>query len=405
MGLFRSRAPEGEQRAFSESEILAMLNERRTTVPMGASISVTSVDESLHNATVWACIDVLASSVAALPVDAVWERDGARLPVSPQPSLLAEPSAFVSLDVWLYQVMFSMLTDGNAFGRVTATDALSRPTTIELVDPACVGERKVENGRATVRVDHGRPEDLWPYGPIWHVPGKMTRPGSPFALSPMHYAGRVTGTALAAEGYGSEFFAGGGHPTGIVSSETELTAEQAGAIKAAYRNATAGSREVAVFGSGLSYNQIQTAPDDSQFLDLMRFEVEQVCRFYRVPPTMVYGVTSGQSVTYANASQQDLAYLKHSLDGYLVRIERALTLALPKPQTVKFNRDAILRAETVTRYQAHSTGLTAGFLTVDEVREMEDRPPLPAEDEPADEPAPGSPDDMIEDITDAEPSD
>ena len=176
MGLFRSRAPEGEQRAFSESEILAMLNERRTTVPMGASISVTSVDESLHNATVWACIDVLASSVAALPVDAVRERDGARLPVSPQPSLLAEPSAFVSLDVWLYQVMFSMLTDGNAFGRVTATDALSRPTTIELVDPACVGERKVENGRATVRVDHGRPEDLWPYGPIWHVPGVRRKP-------------------------------------------------------------------------------------------------------------------------------------------------------------------------------------------------------------------------------------
>ncbi len=370
-GIFRRNEPVGEERAWSMQQLGQMV---ATTA---AATTVTDSDEALRNATVWACVDILAGSASALPIDAVREQGNIRVPVSPTPSLLAAPSAVSTLDVWIYQLMWSLLTDGNAFGMVTMTDGSGRPTAIELLAPSDVRERKFSEGRATVKVgttEHG----LYPYGDIWHVPGKMTPPGSPFALSPLRYAGRVVGTGLAAEAFGSRFFTDGGHPSSIVYSDQTLTQEQAKGIREAFLKASAGTtREPAVFGSGLKYEQIQVSPTDSQFIDLMRFEVEQVCRFWRVPPSMVYGAVSGQAVTYANVSQADLHYLKHSLDGYLVRVERALALLLPRPQTVKFNRDALLRSDTLTRYQAHQIGMDSGFLTADEVREMEDRPPLP----------------------------
>ena len=372
MGLFRRTSePDTEERSFSFQQLAMM------TGDSSASGVVTDTDGALRNAAVWACVDLLAGSVSALPVDAVRPSGDVRMPVSPTPPLLSRPSATSTLDVWMYQLMWSMLTDGNAFGLITATDARSWPTTIELLDPDKVRERKVKDGRASVSIDEAEPLDLWPRGPVFHVPGKMTRPGSPYAMSPLQYAGRSIGTGLAAEKFGSGFFTDGGHPSALIYSDNnELTPEQAKGIKTAFVNATTG-REPAVLGSGLKYEAVQVDPKDSQFLELMRFEVEQICRFYRVPPSMVYGAVSGQAVTYANVSQADLHYLKHSLDGYLVRIERALTDLLPRPQVVKFNRDALLRTDTLSRYEAHAIALTNQFMSVDEVRELEDRPPMP----------------------------
>jgi HK97 family phage portal protein len=182
-----------------------------------------------------------------------------------------------------------------------------------------------------------------------------------------------------------------------------LTEDQAKQIKQAFLAATSGtSREPAVLGSGLKHEAIQVNPDDSQFIDLLRLEVENTCRFFGVPPSMVYGAVSGQNVTYANVAQADLAFLKHGLDPRLVRIERALSRLLPGGQTVKFNRDALLRADTASRYAQHAVALKNKFRTVNEVRRIEDERPFddPIYDEPglpggadvaAHEAAPGDP--------------
>jgi phage portal protein BeeE len=135
-----------------------------------------------------------------------------------------------------------------------------------------------------------------------------------------------------------------------------MNVEQSQQIKDAWRRATSGNREVAILPGDLKHEQIQVDPGESQFIDLMRFEVEQACRFWRVPPTMVYAASSGQSVTYANVTQNDLAYLKNSLDGYLVRVEEALTDILPRPQYVKANRNAVLRADVIARHDVLREG-------------------------------------------------
>lgn len=375
MGLFRRPVEAAPEPVEERSWAMAQLGRYISDFVSPTTGRYLSVDESLRWSAAWACVRVLGQSASSLPMDVVRYVDGARQPVSPTPSLIAEPSAMVESDVWVYQLIESMESDGNAWGVITATDGVGRPTQIETVDPTVVTERKYENGTVSARVD-GKVMRRYPDGELWHVPGIFVRAGSPFGLSTVAYAAGAIDAALAAEQFGARFFTDGGHPSSIISSEADLTETQAKAIKNAFVAATSGNREPAVMGAGLRYQAVQINPDDSQFIDLLRLEVENTCRFFGVPPSMVYGTVSGQSVTYANVSQADLHYLKHSLDGRLVRLERALTRLLPRPQVVKFNRDALLRADTATRYAAHAVALQNKWRSVNEVRRIEDEEPF-----------------------------
>lgn len=334
-----------------------------------------STSGALGHAASSACIDVLAGSVSTLPVDVVRASSKARVPVSPTPSLIAQPSALVEQDAWLYQLVDSMLTDGNGFGLVVATDALQRPTQIELLDPDGVTERELVKGVPQAIIDN-KPHKLYPHGDLWHVPGKFVRAGSPFADAPIKRAAATIGAAIAARDFGSRFFADGGHPTGIIYSDNpDLTREQAAKIKQMFMDAMRGTRQPAVFGAGLDYKPFVVNPEESQFLELMRFCIEEACRFWRVPPAMVYAASSGQNVTYANVSQADLHYLKHSLEPLLVRIENALSRLLTRPQLVRFNRNAFLRSDPQTRNGIYDQRLKNKTISVNEVKALEDEQP------------------------------
>ena len=331
-------------------------------------------EQALRSAAVWACQRVLVSTVAKMPVDVIQVRGDSRLPVRTLPALIAAPSDTVSRRGWVAQLVRSMLQSGNAYGRITATDVDGRPVKIETITPQSVTWRVV-NGVETPFVD-GKADLLWPLGTFWHVAAsQFLVAGTRVALSPTQYAMRSITTALAAEQFGSQFFTDGAHPAQIAYVDQEITKDQAEAIKSRLL-AMRGSREPAVFGSGVRLEAMQVTPSDSQFLDLLRFEVEQACRFWGVPPSMVFLALSGQNVTYSNVTQDDLHFLKHSVEAWLVDLEDALSALLSRPQSVKFNVDSVLRMDTTTRYQAHATGLAAGFLTINEVRALEDLPPL-----------------------------
>jgi HK97 family phage portal protein len=282
----------------------------------------------------------------------------------------------------LYQVWSSLLTDGNAYGVATEFGANSYPSSVELLDPSLVSWRPDANAGWVALLD-GRPVDRWPNGPLWHVP-LFTMPGAPYGLSPVQNARQSIAAGIAAESFGSQFFTAGGNPNAILYSESELSAEQAAGIKSAFTAATSMNREPAVMGAGLRYERIQVSPEEAQFLDTQRFTVEQIARIYGVFPEMIGGATSGSNVTYANREQRAADWLTFGLMPYLIPIEEALSSLVPRPQRVRFNTDALLRSDTKTRYEAHAIGLSAGFLTVDEVRALEDLEPL-------DEPAPVEP--------------
>jgi HK97 family phage portal protein len=185
------------------------------------------------------------------------------------------------------------------------------------------------------------------------------------------------GTSIAAEDFGARFFVDGAHPTAAVYSEQELTQEQAQSIKDSFLAAIRGTREPAVFGSGLKIEKLSVDPKDSQFIDLLRFEVEQACRFWGVPPSMVYAAISGQNVTYANVTQADFSFMKHSVDNWLVDIEDAWSALIPAPQVVKFNTSAFLRMDELGRWEIHNIRLNNKTTTVNAVKVLEDEEPFP----------------------------
>jgi HK97 family phage portal protein len=399
MGLFRRSDPPSEERSTIDLSRYAGL---WSDLGAYSPVSVSTTTAMTHAASS-ACIDTLASSVSSLPLDAVRIVGKSRIPVTPAPAIIGEPSPTVEQDVWLYQLMESLLTDGNAFGQVVTYGAAGLPTSIELLDPAVVTNRRIVDGVPTVTVG-GVNMKLYPFGDIWHVPGGFVRAGSPFAESPIARARGTIGAAIAARDFGSRFFGDGGHPGGILTNtDAAMTPEQAKGMKAAFLAATKGNREPMVVGAGISYTPIMVDPNDSQFLELMQFCIEEACRFWRVPPSMVYGSTSGQNVTYANASQADLAYLKHSLENRLVRIEKALTRLLPRPQFARFNRNAFLRSDPITRSEVQDRRLRNFTTTVNEVRAQEDEQPFddPEYDEPGIPDAESEAEEPADDGTDA----
>ena len=129
-----------------------------------------------------------------------------------------------------------------------------------------------------------------------------------------------------------------------------------------------------MLGADLKHEQIQTPAGETQFIETERLAVEKVCRYWGVPPGMVYGAISGESITYQNVTDADLNFLKHSLDVYYVRVEGALSDLLPRPQFVKANRNSILRASPKARFEANQIALANRQVTVNELRALEDLP-------------------------------
>lgn len=379
MGLFRRRPP-------AEPEQTPVV-EQRSTIDLsryaGMWADITGVyspmsvgpDRALTLAACWSCIDVLATAISTTPIDVVRYVGKTRQDVSPIPVLIASPSSVIDQDVWLYQLVESMCTDGNGFGIVHSVDASGRPTRIEIVSPTVVTERHVVAGVPQAKVD-GEVHKVYPFGDLFHVPGKMTRAGSVFGENVLAKAQATIGAALAAREYSTRTFGDGGVPVGRWKSDKELDQAQAEQVKAVIRRVTSGSREPVVTGTGLEWESLSIDMEQTQFLDVMKFAIEEACRFFRVPPAMVYAATSGQNVTYANASQADLSFLKWSVDGPMVRIERKLTGLLARPQVVKFNRNAFLRADAETRAKIVDARLRNKTMTVNEARALEDEPPF-----------------------------
>jgi HK97 family phage portal protein len=186
----------------------------------------------------------------------------------------------------------------------------------------------------------------------------------------------TVGLGLAAQQFGAQWFGDGAHPSAVLSTDQAVNQEAAATIKDRFMSAVRGRREPAVLGGGMKYQQIQVNADESQFLETQQHSAVAVARVFGIQPEMIAAAVSGSSVTYANVEQQAIQYLTFGLDRWLVKGENAITRHLPRGNFAKFNRGALLRTDLLTRYQAHAIGLDKHFKTIDEVRDIEDDPPL-----------------------------
>jgi HK97 family phage portal protein len=361
---FRKR----EDRDFSLEQLLA---EDRPNTAAGTSVGSESAQRL---AAVWACVRLLGDVISTMPCHAYTA--GSRDPMDPAPVMLRIPAAGVPFHDWIAQIMRSLLLAGNAWGLVTSrVGAGLRPSQVELIAPHRVTVNVGTDGVVTYRLD-GREIDR---DDLWHLRA-YPWPGSLLGLSPIAHCAQSVGVGLAAEAFGAKFFGDGATPSGVLASDQRLGRDQVDQLSAiwhAYFSNRTGQRRVAVLGDGLKFQPVSVAPEESQFLDTQRFTVAQICRIYGVPPEMI-AAEAGNSLTYANVEQRSLDFLTYTINPWLVRLETALTDLVPRGQYVKFNAGGLLRTDLKTRYESYEIGLRAGFLTVDEVRELEDREPLPA---------------------------
>lgn len=363
--LFRAQASHAEQRAKVPDYIVErMFDETPVSVDMASAMR--------HDA-VWSCRTRIARDVAMLPTDVVRYVNGEREAVNPTPQIIAAPSVTVRPLDWRYQIVDAWLGSGNAFGLVTQTTANGAyPTRIELVGNVRIDQSTASRPRFFIAE---REHFLWPVGDLWHVPG-YTLPGSSIGLSPIAYHAATITHGLAASKFGSDFFTSGGHPTGILSPESDPKEEGARRLKEKFLEATR-RRQPVVLPQSVKYTAVQINPDDSQFIDAMRYTAEQICRIYGEDPAD-HGVSaSGSSITYANRSDADLARFKRR-QFWVVKLQDALSELLPRPQVVRLNVDAALMMTARERHEVHKLRLDSRTTTVNEVRTVEDEPTFKA---------------------------
>lgn len=364
-----------ERRSLSVSDVFGRGYDLAPSVSSGERVSyqtVTGLDA------VAACVGLYSDIVEMLPVDVFRDRAGTADPLVRAPDLVDDPSDLVDADVWRAQMLVSWLLWGNAYGIVTSRDRLELPRTIEWLDPATVHVAEYSQLRRPSFTVEGT---VVPPDEFVHVPGRYVRPGTTIGIAPLERFRETFGLALAARRYGAQWFGDGGHPSAILSSKKPVGPEQAATMKARFMAAVRGKREPAVLGSDTTYTPIQTPAGESQFLETQDHSTVAVARVFGLPPEMVAAAVSGSSVTYANREQRAIDFLTFAVDPWLVRMERFWTRRLPRPQYAKFNRGALLRTDLLTRYRAHDTAIRAGWRSVNEVRQLEDEPPIDGGDE------------------------
>ncbi|MFE7232552.1 phage portal protein [Streptomyces sp. NPDC057596] len=329
----------------------------------------TSQERALRLGPVYAATRLLADSVASLPLKSYRADGDDRLRV-PVPPLFRRPSAAGTRYDWLHRCMTSLTLRGNAYGLIVAWGADGWPSQIEWLHPDDVS---IQDNLAAVPVWYYKGRRLED-GQMFHIPA-YTVPGQILGLSPIAYFATTTEAGLLANQFGRDWFANGSTPSAVL--ETDMAVDQGAAtvLKARFKEAAQG-RDVVALGNGVKYRAISVPANESQFLETIKATANQVAAIYGVPPEKVGGETGG-SLTYATVEQNSIDLLTWTLRPWLARLEDAFSWLRPPTEEARFNVNAMLRTDTLTRYQAHRISRSIGLNSIDELRRLEDEPPLP----------------------------
>lgn len=347
-------------------------------VRIGGSYTTAAADtdQAMRLSAVFACLRLLSEAVSTMPLDTFVRSDGARMPYRPKPEYLSfQPPQGSRID-YLSQVMLSLLTNGNAF-IATPRDELGVPLDLVPLDPTRVTVRRNDRGEMRYQVGSNTYDSF----DVMHIKG-MSLPGQLRGLSPLGYAAETVDLGLSAQRYGAAFFANGAVPAAVIEAPNGMTQDATDRFAATWNARHQGSGnagKVGVLTQGAKLNKVSINPDEAQFLETRQFQVPDVARIFGVPPHLIADASNSTSWG-SGLAEQNLAFGQFSLRPWVDRIEDAhgrLLTTHGLPQVfVKLNMDALLRAGTTERYEAHAIGLQNGFLTDDEVRRLEDLPPL-----------------------------
>lgn len=338
-----------------------------------------SPDAAMQLSAVWACVSLISDAISTLPLGVYERRDGARLPVRQQPRWVAEPNPEQDPAQWVSQQVVAMLLDGTAYvytprgRRQEITEAWNVPA--RMVTPR-------RRGEITYDVSDPRHGQLTlTRAEMFHVPA-LSWPGELRGIAPLEAARHMLTAGLGAQEFAERFYAQGFSAAGVVEVPGDLTIEQARELKQDFGRMNGGVRRShlpAVLTQGAQWKTSRVTPEQAQFLETRRFSVMEIARFFRVPPHMIGDVERSTSWG-SGIEQQGIAFVTHTLLPWLSRLEQAYTrhlLMFERGAFAKFNVAGLMRGDFKSRMDGYATAIANGLMCADDVRALEDQPPLP----------------------------
>lgn len=345
------------------------------TTATGRSVSAST---AMNASAVFACVRVRAETVASLPWPVYRRLSGGgkeRDPSHPLYELLHDqPNPEQTAIEFRENLIGHLDLWGNAYAEID-WDARGRVRALYPLRPDRVTEEE-RDGQVyyVVTLPDGERKGL-PAWRVWHTRGFMGQ-------SVIANARESIGLALAGEEYGARFFGNDSRPGGVLKSPKVLTKEAAKNLKESWEAAHSGlenRHRVAVLEEGVEWQQIGIPPEDAQYLELRQFQVVDIARFFRVPP---HKIASLERATFSNIEHQSIEFVVDCIRPICVRLEqsarRCLLTTEERPTWIAEHViDGLLRGDTASRYQAYAIGRQWGWLSADDIRELENQNPLP----------------------------
>ena len=342
----------------------------------GGTASGKTVNErtAMQTTAVYACVRILAETIASLPLNVYRSTDnGKEKAINHQLYYLLhdEPNPEMTSFVFRETLMSHLLLWGNAYAQIIR-DGRGKVLALYPLLPDRMAVDRTTDGQLfyEYRKDAGyvilRPED------VLHIPG-LGFDGL-VGYSPIAMAKNAVGMAIATEEYGAKFFANGANPGGVL--EHPGVVKDPARIRESWNAVYQGSgnaHRVAVLEEGMKFQPIGIPPEQAQFLETRKFQTEEICRIFRVPPHLVANL---DKATFSNIEHQSISFVVHTIRPWLVRLEQGMNKALLSKSEkgqyfVGFVVDGLLRGDYASRMQGYAIGIQNGFLSPNDVRTLE----------------------------------
>ena len=341
---------------------------------------------------VYSCVRILAETVACLPLHVYkYNSSGGKEKYFKHPLyklLHDEPNPEMTSFSFRETLMSHLLLWGNAYAQIIR-NARGEVIALYPLMPNKMTVDRDKNGRLFYLYQRNT-EDVPTLGKdslvyldpsdVLHIPG-LGFDGL-VGYSPIAMAKNAVGLSMATEEYGAKFFANGAAPGGVLEHPGTIKDPQK--VKESWNMAyqgSANSHRVAVLEEGMKYQPIGISPEQAQFLETRKFQINEIARIFRVPPHMLADL---EKSSFSNIEQQSLEFVKYTLDPWIIRWEqtmcRSLLMESEKPEVfVKFNVDGLLRGDYESRMNGYSVGIQNGFLSPNDVRSLENMDLIPDE--------------------------
>lgn len=351
----------------------------------GSTTSGKTVNErtAIQTTAVYACVRILAETIASLPLHTYKYTENGKVKATEHSLykiLHDEPNPEMTSFVFRETLMGHLLLWGNAYSQIIR-DGRGKVIALYPLMPDKVTVERNDKGEIYYVYTKEDKNYILRNEEMLHIPG-LGFDGL-VGYSPIAMAKNAIGMAIATEEYGAKFFANGANPGGVLEHPGVVKDPQR--VRDSWNSVYQGSNNahrVAVLEEGMKFQSIGIPPEQAQFLETRKFQIEEICRIFRVPPHLV---ASLDKATFSNIESQSISFVVHTIRPWLVRLEQSFQRALFLPSEkenyfIRFTVEGLLRGDFASRTQGYSTAIQNGWMSPNDVRELENMNPIPIEE-------------------------